>query len=100
MTLICTFDFLDFPGPGPFEALASGCVFIQPKFNPPHDRHNTVSIMFHAEWESVYSVVSFPDPIPHWGTCTCKCMVLGHHVSVCRTAELAKLESVPTQSLA
>ena len=100
MTLICTFDFLDFPGPGPFEALASGCVFIQPKFNPPHDRHNTVSIMFHIDWESVYSVVSFPDPIPHWGTCTCKCMVLGHHVSVCRTAELTKLESVPTQSLA
>ena len=29
-------------GPGPFEALANGCAFIQPKFSPPHSGSNTV----------------------------------------------------------
>ena len=33
----------DIVGPGPFEALASGCAFIQPMFSPPHSRRNTVS---------------------------------------------------------
>lgn len=29
------------PGPGPLEALAAGCVFIQPIFNPPHNKKTT-----------------------------------------------------------
>ena len=32
-------------GPGPFEALANGCAFIQPLFKTPHSAENTVSIM-------------------------------------------------------
>ncbi len=29
-------------GPGPFEALANGCSFIQPYFDPPHSEKTTV----------------------------------------------------------
>lgn len=34
---------LGFPyeGPAPLEAIANGCVFINPKFNPPHSSKNT-----------------------------------------------------------
>ena len=28
-------------GPGPLEALAAGCVFIQPAFSPPHSKSTT-----------------------------------------------------------
>ncbi len=31
-------------GPGPLEALAHGCVFLQPSFSPPHSGLNTVSM--------------------------------------------------------
>ncbi|KAI0216419.1 Alpha-1,6-mannosylglycoprotein 6-beta-N-acetylglucosaminyltransferase A [Lamellibrachia satsuma] len=33
---------LGFPyeGPGPLEAIAQGCVFLNPRFNPPHSSHN------------------------------------------------------------
>ena len=37
-------------GPGPLEALANGCPFIQPKFNPPHSGKNTVSYMHSLKW--------------------------------------------------
>jgi len=30
------------PGPGPLEALANGCPYIQPKFIPPRGRKNEV----------------------------------------------------------
>ena len=29
-------------GPGALEALANGCVFIQPKFEPPRNKYNEV----------------------------------------------------------
>ena len=29
------------PGPGPLEALAAGCVFLQPRFSPPHSKATT-----------------------------------------------------------
>jgi len=34
---------LGFPyeGPAPLEAIAHGCVFINPKFSPPHSSQNT-----------------------------------------------------------
>ena len=34
---------LGFPyeGPAPLEAIANGAVFINPKFNPPHNSKNT-----------------------------------------------------------
>ena len=34
---------LEFPyeGPAPLEAIAHGCVFINPKFSPPHNSLNT-----------------------------------------------------------
>jgi len=34
---------LGFPyeGPAPLEAIAQGCVFINPRFDPPHNRENT-----------------------------------------------------------
>jgi len=34
---------LGFPyeGPAPLEAIAQGCVFINPKFSPPHSSLNT-----------------------------------------------------------
>lgn len=33
---------LGFPyeGPAPLEAIANGCIFLQPKFNPPHSSLN------------------------------------------------------------
>ena len=31
-------------GPGPLEALANGCVFIQPKLIPPRNKYNDVSL--------------------------------------------------------
>ena len=33
-------------GPGPMEAMANGCVFIQPRFKTPHNRFNTVNLLY------------------------------------------------------
>lgn len=29
-----------YEGPAPLEAIANGCIFLQPKFNPPHSSLN------------------------------------------------------------
>lgn len=36
-------SFYYYKGPGPLEAIANGCAFIQPKISPPINKHNNVS---------------------------------------------------------
>lgn len=43
LTFITLLYHIGVVGPEPLEALANGCVFIQPKFLIPHNKHNTVS---------------------------------------------------------
>ena len=38
-------SFHHYKGPGPLEAIANGCAFIQPKISPPINKHNNVSII-------------------------------------------------------
>lgn len=43
MSLLQLFVGLSFPyeGPAPLEAIANGCAFLNPKFNPPKSSKNT-----------------------------------------------------------
>lgn len=52
---------LGFPydGPGPLEALAAGCVFLQPSFSPPHSKKTTIFLSGKPTSRELHSQVPY-----------------------------------------